>query len=274
MRPTTSGTKLVCVLGHPVAHSVSPQLHSAAFASLDVDARYLAFDVAPAALDVAVAGLSALGFLGANVTVPHKEAVVALADELSPEAELVGAANTLYWAGGRLVGHNTDASGLLMVLRDQIGLEAGEVAVVYGAGGVARAAAVALGRYGARVRIEARRPEAAAVLQRLAEACGALPAGTARARLAVNATSLGLHGERLPGSWADVGADQVALDLVYGAAETPFVADARAAGARAFDGLELLVAQAADSFTCWTGVSAPISVMRDAALTALGRSPA
>lgn len=274
MTPTTSGTRLVCLLGHPVAHSVSPQLQSAAFGALDVDARYLAFDVPPGALGAAVAGLRTLGFLGGNVTVPHKQAVLALADRLTSEAELVGAANTLYWEGEQLVAHNTDASGLLTVLREVVGLQAGDHAVVYGAGGAARAAAVALGRLGARVRFGARRPEAADEVQQLAEACGASPAEHGRARLVLNATPLGLHDERLPEPWRSVTAEQVALDLVYGPAQTPFVADARAAGARAFDGLDLLLAQAAGSFTCWTGQPAPVDAMRQSALAALGRTAA
>ena len=270
----TAGTRLACLLGHPVAHSVSPQIHNAAFAAAGVDAVYVAFDVAPPALPGAVRGLGELGALGANVTVPHKRAAWGLADERSGEADVVGAANTLSWSDGRLVADNTDAPGLQAVLA-RIGLQRGEEAVIVGAGGAARAVAVALGRLGARVAVEARRPQAAAEVEALARECGAAvgPPADAGPRLVVNATPLGLHGERLPDRHMALGPGQVALDLLYGRAATPFLASARAGGARAVDGLGLLVAQAALSFERWTGLAAPLEAMHLAAADAIGRPP-
>jgi shikimate dehydrogenase len=270
----TAGTRLACLLGHPVAHSVSPQIHNAAFAAAGVDAVYVAFDVPPPALPGAVRALGELGALGANVTVPHKRAAWELADERSREAEVVGAANTLSWRDGRLVADNTDAPGLQAVLA-RIGLQRGEDAVIVGAGGAARAVAVALGRLGARVTVEARRPQAAAEVEALARVCGAAagPPASAVPRLVVNATPLGLHGERLPDRHMSLGRGQVAFDLLYGRAATPFLASARAGGAVAVDGLGLLVAQAALSFERWTGLAAPLEAMHLAAADAIGRPP-
>lgn len=263
-----AGTRLACLLGHPVAHSVSPQIHAAAFTAAGVDATYLAFDVAPVDLAAAVAGLRALGALGANVTVPHKLAARGLADRRTPECEAVGAANTLYWEGGDLVADNTDATGLEDVLRDDLELEPGTPALVFGAGGAARAAAVALGRLRAAVAVRARDPGAAADVEALARRCGGQPPGL-MPRLVVNATPLGLHGESLPGDLMALGPEQAALDLVYAAEPTPFLAAAAAGGARAVDGLPMLVAQAARSFTCWTGLPPPVGAMRAAAARAL-----
>lgn len=268
---TTARTRLVCLLGHPVGHSVSPQIHSAAFAAAGVDAVYLALDVDPPDLAAVVAGLRTVGFLGANLTVPHKQAGAALADEATREAEAVGAVNTLYWSGDRLVADNTDAAGLHTVLEQDLGLGAGVAAVLVGAGGAARAAAVALGRLGARVEVVARREHAALEVAALARRMGADVGAVPEPRLVVNATPLGLHGEALPERFMRLSSGQVALDLVYGPTDTPFLAAARAGGADAHDGLGMLVAQAAGSFERWTGVTAPLPQMRAAARAALGR---
>jgi shikimate dehydrogenase len=265
-------TRLACLLGHPVAHSVSPAIHNAAFAALGLDAVYLAFDVEAAALPSAVAGLRALGFVGANVTVPHKLAALELADRRTAEADAVGAANTLFWDGDALVADNTDARGLEAVLRDDVGLRPGDAVVLFGAGGAARAAAVALGRLGADVQVDARRPDAARAVAALAGEHGGRLSEAAAPRVVINATPLGLHGEALPDRYLRLGPGQVALDLVYGRADTAFLAAARAAGARAFDGLGMLVAQAALAFERWTQRPAPREVMERAARAAVERS--
>jgi shikimate dehydrogenase len=258
----------VCLLGNPVGHSMSPQLHTAAFAACGIDAVYVACAVTD--VPAAVAGLDALGALGANITVPHKRSVWELVERRTDEAQRIGAANTLFREGGEWVADNTDAVGLQRVLLDDVGLVADDAVVLFGAGGAARAAAVALGRLGARVRVEARRPDRAALVQALAVDAGAAALEpSARPRLVINATPLGLHGEHLPERFRVLGADQCALDLVYGSAPTPFVRAARAAGARAWDGLGMLVAQAGASFERWTGVAAPLPAMWDAALSAL-----
>lgn len=253
-----------------MGHSVSPQIHAAAFAAAGIDAVYVACDVVEAQLAAAVNGLRALGALGANVTVPYKRRVLDLVDELTPEARAVGAVNTLWFRDERLMGDNTDASGLGDVL-DSIGLRAGDQVLLFGAGGAARAAAVALGRRQARIEVVARREQAAAEVTALATAAGASTTAAARPRLVINATPLGLHGERLPQRCMRLGAGQVALDLVYAAAATPFLAAARDAGGQALDGREMLVAQAARSFQCWTGHKPPNGVMAAAAAAALHR---
>lgn len=266
---TTARTRTVVLLGHPVTHSRSPQIHTAAFTAAGIDAVYVTADVASEHLGSAVAGIRSLGFLGANVTVPHKQAVAELLDALTPEADFAGAVNTIFWSDDTLTGDNTDISGLIRVLRDDIGVSADTRVEIFGAGGVARAAAVACGRLGLRVVVTARRAEAAAVVASLAARAGAQvgqmsksqPSGGARADVVVNATPLGMHGEPLPDAYMRLEADQVALDLVYADQDTPFVDAARKHGARAWDGLGLLVAQAADAFERWTQVPAPVEAM-------------
>lgn len=273
MSVPAASTRLVCLLGHPVAHSVSPQIHNAAFLAAGVDAVYVAFDVHPTDVTAAVTGLRALGLLGANVTVPHKRAVWEQVDKRTFEAELIGAANTLFWDGDHLVADNTDARGLQAVLEADVHLQADDPVLLFGAGGAARAAAVALGRIGASVRVEARRAEAARAVTDLAANSGASRAEDGEPpRCVINATPLGLHGEPLPDHLMGLGPDQVALDLVYGAVDTPFLAAARAGGAVALDGVGMLVAQAGLAFTRWTGLMPPIEAMRAAAADALHRS--
>lgn len=265
-------TRLVALLGHPVGHSASPAMHAAAFEAAGIDAAYLAFDVAPAALGDAVTGLRALGALGANVTVPHKTAVMEHADRTTDEATGIGAANTLFWSDDTLVADNTDAAGLSEVISRDIGLAEGTPAVIVGAGGAARATAVALGRAKARVRVHARRPKPAWAVRDLAVAHGARHLDTdAPFTLVVNATPLGLRGEALPEEFMHLEADQIALDLVYGAEPTPFVVAAERGGALALDGRGMLLGQAVHAFQRWTGETAPREVMRDALEATLER---
>lgn len=265
-----ASTRLLALLGHPVDHSASPALHHAACEATGIDATYLAFDVAPSRLAAAVEGLRALGALGANVTVPHKQAVLDLVDAVTDEARAVGAANTLCWDDGRLLADNTDATGLLEVLTDDLGLRAQTAVEVVGAGGAARAAAVALGRLGARVRVWARRRERAEEVQALALAHGA-QALEARERpeVVVNATPLGLADEPLPEPFMALTPDQTALDLVYRPEPTPFLRAAARAGARTADGRGMLLAQAAHAFERWTGLAPPRPVLAAALARAL-----
>lgn len=252
---------------------MSPQIHNAAFAAAGVDAVYLAFDVVPGNVGAAVAAAEATRWLGANVTVPHKRAVYQAVPRRTAAADACGAANTIYWDGDVLAVDNTDVEGLQWVLRDDVALGAGAAAVVLGAGGAARAAAVALGRNGARIEVVARRPDAAAEVEAIAVAAGAEVAPpVAHPRLVINATPLGLHGERLPDRFMRLGEGQTALDMVYGPGDTPFLAAARAGGAQALDGRGMLVGQAAASFERWTGIAAPRGVMLAAVQTALAPS--
>ena len=232
-----------------------------------------------AAVAAAVAGLAALGLRGASVTIPHKAAVLPFLDVLSDDARLAGAANTIVVDDGRLTGYNTDVEGVRAALFEAAGgTLAGEPALILGAGGAARAAALALARIGARLTIVNRTPASAERLAALIAAAvpgvgcrwGALPDLTARAvaeqRVVVNATSLGMAGRgKVPPVLADtVSAGQVVFDVVYASAPTDFLAAAKARGATVVDGRSMLVRQAAEAFSLWTGEPAPLEVMRDA----------
>ncbi len=264
-------TALYGVLGHPVAHSLSPAMHNAAFAALELDAAYVALDVRPEALAEAVRGTHALGFQGLNVTVPHKEKALGLCARVAPGAKLVGAVNALKRFPDGWEGHNTDAPAFRDLVAET-GFGTGARALVLGAGGAARAAAWAVLELGGTARIAARRPEAAlAVCHGIAKALHkpgvvAEPAPWAdaareaeRADLVVNATSLGLAGK--PGDlpalrWR---AGQLAADFVYG--ETAFTREAVRAGAKLVSGERILVRQGALAFRLWTGRAAPEDVM-------------
>jgi len=284
------GVREIVLLGHPVAHSRSPAMHNAAFAELDLPFVYRALDVLPDDVTDAVRALERADVVGGNVTVPHKLAVAALCDRLTDEARLIGAVNTFWWegvAGERvLVGDNTDALGLERALREDLGLAtegpalAGRSAVLFGTGGAARAAVVALGRLGASITVTGRDAERAAGLAELVGVpTDVVPLGSERlaalveaAFLVVNATSLGLAGEMLPEPFMRLRDDQVAYDLVYGDRPTLFLSTAAAVGAMSFGGQGMLLHQAALAFERWTGEAAPIAVMREA-LTGRGREP-
>lgn len=276
----TADTRLVALLGWPARYSLSPAIQNPAFAACGVDAAYVVMPCGEDALATVVRALALTGALGANVTVPHKTAVVASCDALSVEAELVGAVNTLAFDEGRIVGDNTDAAGLVDDWASLI-LGAHDLAVLLGTGGAARAAAVAAARCGVRLCVVGRRGEAAESVAELASAAGArevqarivTDADVADvvkdARLVVNATPLGSAGEPLPEPFMRLGPGQVAYDLVYDPPRTPFVDAALAVGAEAHNGIGMLVAQAARSFTRWTGIDAPVEVMSAAASRAL-----
>ena len=226
---TTAATKLLAVMGHPIGHSRSPELHSAAIAAAGHDAVYVALDVDPVDFAAAIAGLRAIGFLGANVTIPHKRAALRIADRATAVAEAVGAANTLFWDGEDLVADNTDVPALVTVLGQDCGVVDGDPVTIFGAGGAARAAASAAGQLGAAVTISARRPEAVEQVSAVAASSGAQPPSGATPRVVINATPLGRHGENLPAPFMGLGEGRVVLDLNYGP-ESPFLASARAAG--------------------------------------------
>ena len=262
-----------------MSHSLSPRLHNAAFAALGLDYVYVPLPVRGHDVGAAVLGLAALGFRGANVTIPHKAAVMPYLDEIAEDARLAEAVNTITVDGAVLRGYNTDVEGVrgALVAAAGDGLS-GEPALILGAGGAARAAALALARRGCRLTVANRSPAAAERLAALMTAgvpgarCGwlalsDLTAGdVCRQRVVVNATSLGMAGEgKVPALLADnVTAGQVVFDAVYASGPTDFLVTARAAGAIVVDGLTMLLGQAAEAFSLWTGVPAPLEVMRDA----------
>ncbi|HJL17793.1 MAG TPA: shikimate dehydrogenase [Sandaracinaceae bacterium LLY-WYZ-13_1] len=280
---STADTKLLGVMGWPVAHSRSPAIHSAAIEALGVDAVYVAWPVRPEALPAAIEGLRALGVHGANLTLPHKERAMALLDEVEPTARAIGAVNTIVRDGARLIGTNTDAAGLARSLADAGISLRGARALVIGAGGAARASVAGLAGAGAaEVVVAARRPARADALVRALEpiadgtalhALDLRDAGEAAPRtdLLVQATSAtlgeGPEAEALASGlpWDALPADAAVVDLVYAPLETTVLRAAAARGLRTVDGLGMLVHQAALALERWLGLKPPVEAMREAA---------
>jgi shikimate dehydrogenase len=248
-------------------------MQTAALAELGLAGEwtYEAIDVPPDRFAERLRAMAGEGFVGANITLPHKLAALALADEASPAASEIGAANTLSFRDGRIVADNTDAAGLLAALGDR---PRGRRALVLGAGGAARAVVWALAREGAAVEVWNRTPERA---QALAAELGASvfdPRGERGHDLVVNATTVGLASsagaggaglDALPVDAAAIADARLVVDLVYGPAETELARLAHAAGTPLIDGLEVLVQQGAASLRLWTGAEPPIETMRRAA---------
>ena len=266
-----------------MAHSRSPAMHNAAFRALKLNYHYLPFAIKPAGLADAVKAIRALDMAGVNLTIPHKERVLPYLDGLSAEARRIGAVNTVVNHRGRLIGHNTDGRGFLLALRAAWGLSMrGRGVCLLGAGGAARAVAVALVRAGVGRLVIANRSVDRA--ERLARAIGgrgarssvrvrAIPLSDAALRRAaadcdclVNATAVGLN-RRDPrlASRAVVACFPYVCDLIYQPASTPLLRDATAAGSHAINGLGMLVYQGALSFQLWTGRRPPVHVMERAA---------
>jgi shikimate dehydrogenase len=267
-RVITGSTRVVGVIGDPVEHSRSPAMHNAAFAARDLDLVYVAFPVPRGEGRAAVRAVPVLGLAGLNVTMPHKDDAASACDDLASAAAALGSVNTVVVRSDRsLVGHSTDGEGFLRALEDEGVSVSGRGCVVVGAGGAGRAIAHALGGAGAEVTIAARREDAARSAAALA------PGGTAIGLdevpietfdVVVNATPLGMRGERPPFDPARLRAGQFVYDTVY-PVETPLLAAARARGVRAAGGLGMLVHQGALSFELWTGCTPPLDVMRAAA---------
>ncbi len=272
-------TSVVGIIGHPVAHSLSPAIHNAAFRAAGLDWVYVPLPVAAGAEGAAVQGLRALGMRGANVTVPHKAAVVPFLDRLDGDAAALRAVNTIVVRDGDLVGHNTDVEGVRAAVTAVCGDSLrGTPGLLLGAGGAARAAALALARLGVRLTVVNR--TAATADQLIALVSSAVPAAecarvpyerldaslVAAQTLVVNATSLGMaDAGKVPAVLADtMSTRQVAFDVVYAREGTEFLERARSRGATVVDGLEMLLAQAAAAFEVWTGVPAPRGAMREA----------
>jgi len=264
--PRTIGprTALCGVLLHPAGHTRSPAMHNAAFEALGIDAVYLAFDVAPAALASAIGGARAFGVRQLALSIPHKEAVLALCDEVDETARRIGAVNTVTAAAdGRLVGSNTDWLGAVRALERATSLRDRD-AVVLGAGGAGCAAVYGLLERGARVRVLNRHVDRA---KALAERLGAHGSGgldeldRVPCDVLVNATRVGLREEVSPVAAEAIPARAVVLDAVYDPPRTRLLRDAEARGAQVVEGKWWLVHQAAEQLATWTGREAPLDVM-------------
>jgi shikimate dehydrogenase len=273
--------KRLAVLGHPVSHSRSPAMQGAALEALGLadEWSYDAIDLDPGEFAERVRALSDDGYVGVNVTIPHKAAALTVASEASVAAAQIGAANTLSFADGRIRAANTDATGLLAAVSAPL---EGKTALVLGAGGSARAAVWALAGEGAAVSVWNRTDSRADQLVRDLAIAGRDT--VAEGRLApvsgeqahagsyeviVNCTSIGMRDEdpfeHLPLDPERFNAEILLVDLVYAGSESRLVAEARSRSAKAIDGLEVLVRQGAESLRIWTGLDPPLDVMREAA---------
>lgn len=278
---TNGRTKLVGLIGYPIEHSLSPAMHNSAFAVLNLNWCYVPLPVPPERLGEAVAGLQALSFVGANVTVPHKEAVIPYLDEVTPEAQAIGAVNTIVVREDKLIGYNTDWQGFLTALSEVGFNPQGKRAVVLGAGGAARAVVYALAQGGAQVTVLNRTPSRAQALVQdfsplfphrslvsLPFTPQTLEVQTTEAHLLVNTTPVGMWPEVDQSTWPEDLAfpgHLTVFDLVYNPGETKLLRQARAAGAKGIGGLGMLVHQGAAAFKLWTGEEAPIETMYGAA---------
>lgn len=278
-------SQLVGVFGHPVAENPTIVMQEAAFRACGLNWRYLNIEVRPEQLADAVTGLRAFNMAGINLTIPHKVAVISHLDELSPEAEVMGAVNTVVRDGNRLIGHNTDGKGFVASVRQDAGLgPAGQRVVFLGAGGAARAMGVEMAMAGAShitivnrsasrgqelVRLLNERTPAKAVFVPW-EDDFVIPA---EATILVNATSIGLFPDveaRPKVNLRSLRPDLLVCDVIPNPPRTAFLKAAEAAGARTLDGLGMLVGQGAIAFEMWTGVPAPVQVMREALAAVFG----
>jgi shikimate dehydrogenase len=270
-------TKRVVLIGHPVAHSLSGAMQQAAFDHAGMDARYELWDRAPIALADAIAELRTDEFLGANITIPHKERVVPMVDRLTEEAHATGAVNTITSEGRKLVGHNTDVAGFKVALDQLVGKQKmPRHAVVLGAGGGSRAVVHALIREGFQRVIVFNRHlhRAESLVKHFARSAAhmdlrAMPwhesiieSELSKTKVLVNATSIGLEQDESPVPAEILPADLLVLDLIY--ARTRLLQDAAKAGGTTADGGTMLLHQGAAAFTLWTGQPAPLDVMQAA----------
>ena len=281
-------TMLVGIFGYPLSHSLSPAIQQAAFDYHGIDAVYRAWQTPPEALASEVARLRGEDYLGANVTIPHKEQVMNHLDRIDPMANHIGAVNTIVKEGDELVGYNTDAYGFIKSLKDGSGLEPrGKRALLLGAGGAARAAACALAEEQVACltianRTLSRAEALAGEIRRLLPGVRAVAAAgpdllkaAGAADLIVNSTSMGMRHSDGEGQTlltaASISASAVVFDMVYNPPVTPLLAEAGRTGATVVGGLSMLIHQGAAAFQHWTGKEAPIDVMMAAGEKALSQ---
>ena len=268
-RSLSSATDVYGLAGSPVGHSVSPAMHNAAFAAAQIDAVYLPFDAADA--DDFVAFAKAINLKGASITIPFKVDLYDRVDEADAVARRIGAINTVRVGNGRWVGGNTDASGFLLPLHERAVLLQGTRVSILGAGGSARAVAIALASSGARITVHARsQAKADEVAMIVSGKVGPWPPHAGSWDLLINCTPIGMY-PRTDASPAPPGilTGGLVYDLIYNPQETRLLRDAEAAGCKTIGGLDMLVAQAQEQFHWWTGVRPSPGVMRAAAVRKL-----
>jgi len=270
-------TNRVVLIGHPVAHSFSGGMQQAAFDALEIDARYELWDRRPLDLVDAIAELRGDDFLGANITIPHKEHVVPLVDKLTEEAQAIGAVNVIARDGKKLIGHNTDVAGFKSALDKIVGRQKmPRHAIVLGAGGAARAVTYALITEGfQRVVVFNRHLHRAEGMVRHFGKSAAhmdlrampwhesvLEAELAKTKLLVNATSIGLVPTETPIPAELLPSDLLVMDMVYNPPQSQLLRDAAAARCTTMNGEHMLLHQGARSFELWTGKAAPLDIMQ------------
>jgi len=284
MSDITGETKVTGIIGYPLTYTLSPLMHNGAFEAKGLNYKYLPFVVEEKDLRAAVEGIKALKIRGVNVTMPHKEAVVGLLDELSPEARVIGAVNTINNESGRLVGYNTDGIGFIKSLQEEGFDPAGKTTIILGTGGAAKAVAVSLIQAGVSgIALIGRTPGKAEGLKaHLEENFEGISIKTLSFEddladtfqigdLIINATPIGMKesGDLLPVPLELISNRHLIYDLIYTPLDTALIKKAREKGARAANGLGTLIYQAAAAFEIWTGTSAPIDVMRHALMHGL-----
>ncbi len=266
------------VIGHPIAHSLSPAMQNAGIQAAELDYAYIAMPVKPEELGQAVEGLKSLGFRGFNVTIPHKQAVMDYLDEIQEDARIIGAVNTVSIEDGRLVGYNTDMIGFVQAMKDNGFQPAGKNALLLGAGGAARAIIHGLIKEGVKsLTIGVRNvAKAQAVADYFAHAMEIkvldwhsqeFKEALAQAQLLVNSTPLGMAPKidaMPPVDWELIGENVFAYDIIYTPAETLFLKTAKEHGCNILNGEAMLVGQGAEAFRIWTGQELPRKPMAEA----------
>jgi len=279
----TSETKIYGLIGYPIKHSVSPQIHNAAFKTIGINAVYLTFEVKKEFLKKALDGVKALGIKGLNVTIPHKVNVIKYLNKLTYEANLIGAVNTILNEDGKLIGFNTDYTGVLKTFETyKIDLTNKKI-VLLGAGGAAKAIAFAIAEKASSLIILNRTKRKAVNLVKelnkklKVNALGnsltfkALKNSLKDADILINATSVGMEPNVNQTLVAKelLQKDMVVFDIIYNPLETKLLKEAREIGAKCINGVEMLVQQAAEAFKIWFKIEPPINEMRKAALKSL-----
>jgi shikimate dehydrogenase len=272
-------TKLYGIFGYPVEHTFSPEMHNAALKKLGMDACYVPFAVKPERLRDALKAVLPLGLCGLNITVPHKEQVISFLDELSEEARLINAVNTIEVRGGKLIGHNTDGRGFLRSLKVDAGFNPkGKKFLIIGSGGAARAVGFSLALAGAGriVLHDVDSGKADALVSDIRQKVGtesesiskdAIVSYAFDADCLINTTPLGLKKtDILPIQKEHILEKHLVYDLVYNPPETALLKAAKARGAKRFSGLGMLLYQGVVAFEIWTGRKAPVQIMKHALL--------
>lgn len=283
MIPITGHTRLTALLGSPVAHSISPLMHNEAFQLLDLDYTYLCFEVNEETLPAAVDGLKACGIRGFNLTMPNKNKIVELLDELSPAARLIGAVNTVVNDDGHLTGYNTDGVGYMQAVKDAGYDITGKTITIIGAGGAATAICAQAALDGVeKIHIFARETSRFwDRTQKLAENINstlpckavlhenkdtaALAQAISESALLLNATSVGMAPNTEGTIIEDTSLyhpDLIVSDVIYNPRETRFLKEAREAGCRTFNGMYMLLYQGAEAFRLWTGKEMPVKEIK------------